>query len=553
MMMDAQGNIGMGYSGMTIDPNDPNPVRVSSFYTGRFAADPINTMTIAEELIANGSSNIPGLRYGDYSKIDIDPADDKTFWFINEYVNSGRKGVVGVFQIAPDFNNDVGAVDIVNPVDGLLTAAENVEVTIFNFGLDPQSNFPLELRVDGTLVATETFTGTVAPTTSESFTFTTTVDLSIPGQTYEICVTTDLSGDEDVNNDTVCENVTNVFANDVGVIEILEPTSGEGLGNETVTVRIENFGAAPQSNFDVSYTVDAGAAVTENVVGPVGPGATIDYSFTTTADLSVEGSYEFVATSELTADTDASNDSSSKTVINLSCASETNDTNFPIGPDAGTITNSVITYTNNIGVNDVNVNLNIQHTWVGDLTIVLIAPDNTQVVLADGVCGDCDDMINVTFDDEAANPISGASDPITGPYQPEGNLSDFDGISTIGDWTLRITDNANADGGTLLDWTLQLCGDPALGVEDFANNSELTVVNQGNNQFKLLLPTTEITDQLTFSVINMLGQTLASYRLENEDGTGYGYDLDMSYVASGVYIVRIGNNEFGGVKRIIVK
>ncbi len=553
MMMDAQGNIGMGYSGMTIDPNDPNPVRVSSFYTGRFAADPINTMTIAEELIANGTSNIPGLRYGDYSKIDIDPADDKTFWFINEYVNSGRKGVVGVFQIAPDFNNDVGAVDIVNPVDGLLTAAENVEVTIFNFGLDPQSNFPLELRVDGTLVATENFTGTIAPTTSESFTFSTTVDLSIPGQTYEICVTTDLSGDEDVNNDMVCENVTNVFANDVGVIEILEPISGEGLGNETVIVRIENFGAAPQSNFDVSYTVDGGAAVTENVVGPVGPGATIDYSFTTTADLSTEGSYEFVATTELAADADTSNDSSSKTVINLSCASETNDTNFPIGPDAGTITNSVITYTNDIGVNDVNVNLNIQHTWVGDLTIVLIAPDNTQVLLADGVCGDCDDMINVTFDDEAANPISGASDPITGPYQPEGNLSDFDGISTIGDWTLRITDNANADGGTLLDWTLQLCGDPVLGVEDFANNSELMVVNQGNNQFKLLLPTTEITDQLTFSVINMLGQTLASYRLENEDGTGYAYDLDMSYVAAGVYIVRIGNSEFGGVKRIIVK
>ena len=552
LMMDAQGNIGMGYSSMS-GPTTGTTVRVSSYYTGRFAADPLGTMTIAEELIANGNQNIPGLRYGDYSKIDIDPDDDKTFWFINEYMNSGRKGVVGVFKIAPDFNNDVGAVDIVAPVDGILTNAESVEVTIFNFGLDPQSNFPLELRVDGNLVATETFTGTVQPTMSASFTFAQTVDLSNPGQTYTLEVRTDLSGDEDANNDSVTKDVTNVFADDLGVIEILEPVSGEGLGNETVTIRIENFGAAPQSNFDVSYTINGGAAVTESVVGPIGPGATLDYSFTTLADLSAIGSYEFVASTELGSDADTSNDSTTKTVINLQCASVTNDTNFPIGPNAGTVTNSVISITNDVMVNDLNVNLNINHTWVGDLTISLIAPDNTTVILADGVCGNCDNMVNVTFDDEATDPITGATDPITGPYQPEGNLSDFDGIPTIGDWTLRIVDNANQDGGTLLDWTLQLCGDIILGTEDFANNTDLIVVDQGNNQFKLLLPTTEVQDQLTFSVINMLGQTLSSYRLKNENGTGYEYDLDMSYVSAGVYIVRIGNSEFGGVKRIIVK
>ena len=90
------GNIGMGYSAMTVDPGDANPVRVSSYYTGRYASDPLGTMTIEEQLIANGNANIPGLRYGDYSKIDIDPVNDKTFWFINEYMNSGRKNVVGV-------------------------------------------------------------------------------------------------------------------------------------------------------------------------------------------------------------------------------------------------------------------------------------------------------------------------------------------------------------------------------------------------------------------------------------------------------------------------
>ncbi|MDG1315178.1 MAG: BspA family leucine-rich repeat surface protein, partial [Flavobacteriaceae bacterium] len=82
-------------------PTTPNPTnfRVSSYYTGRFNGDANGVMTASEEIIAAGNANIPGLRYGDYSKIDIDPSDDLMFWFINEYMNNGRRGVVGAFQL----------------------------------------------------------------------------------------------------------------------------------------------------------------------------------------------------------------------------------------------------------------------------------------------------------------------------------------------------------------------------------------------------------------------------------------------------------------------
>ncbi|MEM7084828.1 MAG: proprotein convertase P-domain-containing protein [Bacteroidota bacterium] len=554
MIMDTQGNIGMGFSvlGNAATGNGNANEFVSSYYTGRFASDPNGTMSIAPQLIAQGNGNIPGLRYGDYSKIDLDPTDYKRMYFINELMFPGRSDVVGRFQIAPDFNIDVGAVNIVTPVDGLLTATETVEVELFNFGLDPQSNFDVILSVDGTTIATETFAGTIAPTATETFTFAATVDLSTEGQTYEICVETDLAGDEDNNNDSTCKNVLHVFANDLGVVDIVEPNSGEGLSNETVIVTIENFGGAPQSNFDVSYEVDGGGAVTETVAGPIPAGGTLDYTFAATANLSAFGSYEFVATTVLGTDSDNTNDSFTKTVVNLDCASQTNDNDFSIGPDAGTVTNSVITYADNFTINDLNVNVNIEHTWVGDLTIELIGPDNTTVLLADGVCGDCDDMTDVTFDDEAANPISSATDPISGPYQPEGSLADFDGMQTIGDWTLRITDNANQDGGTLLDWTLQSCGG-ILGLGDNFNNTELLIVNQGNNQFKILMPTTEVTNTLLLTVTNMLGQRLFSYPLDNESNSGYEYDLDMSHVAAGIYIIRLGDETNASVKRIIVE
>ena len=109
LIMDLQGNIGMGYTGMSSANSSDNQVRVGSYYTGRYANDPLGTMTLDEGTIMAGNANIPGLRYGDYSKIDIDPSDDKKFWFVNELMNGGRKNIAGVFQIAPNFNDDIGS------------------------------------------------------------------------------------------------------------------------------------------------------------------------------------------------------------------------------------------------------------------------------------------------------------------------------------------------------------------------------------------------------------------------------------------------------------
>ena len=98
LAMDGSGNIGMGYTSMST-PSSSSTVQVSSYYTGRMSTDPLGTMTMQEGLIANGNARIPGFRYGDYSKIDVDPSNDQTFWFITEYFNSSRRGVVGSFDL----------------------------------------------------------------------------------------------------------------------------------------------------------------------------------------------------------------------------------------------------------------------------------------------------------------------------------------------------------------------------------------------------------------------------------------------------------------------
>lgn len=96
MCMDASGNIALAYT--TVSTTQYPSLR----YTGRYAADPLGSMTLAEEVIANGVQSDPATRYGDYSQMTIDPVDDATFWSIGEYFAGGtRKNQVGVFNIAP--------------------------------------------------------------------------------------------------------------------------------------------------------------------------------------------------------------------------------------------------------------------------------------------------------------------------------------------------------------------------------------------------------------------------------------------------------------------
>jgi len=556
MIMDTQGNIGMGFTAMGNASTSNGPDQfVSSYYTGRLASDPNGTMTIAPQLIAAGAGNIPNLRYGDYSKIDLDPSDYKRMYFINEYMSPNRADVVGRFQIAPDFNDDVGVIDITAPVDGALTATEDVTITIRNFGLVDASGFDVNYEIDSGGLVTENFAGTIAAGMTMDYTFTAQGDFSVEGQTYSITAATDYATDEDNGNDSFTKDVTHVFANDIGIAEITSPMSGEGLGNEDVTILIENFGTAAQSNFMVSYSIDGGTPVEETVAGPVDPGMTLSYTFTAQANLSATGSYVVETSTLLAGDSVAGNNTMSVTVENISCQSYTNSTSQPIGPNAGDVTESIITVPDNFDINDVNVTINLEHTFTGDLDIFLIGPDGTSVELSTDNGGTGENMTGTIFDDEAADPITSGSAPFTGSFQPEGNLSDFDTLMSAGDWTLRITDDANADGGQLLNWTLQLCSDNLLSIndEDFSDGSELIILSQANNQFNVTLPTTQVNDRLILTVTNMLGQRLLSYPLENENGVGYEYDLDMSYVSSGVYIIRLGNETQGSAKRIVVK
>jgi hypothetical protein len=95
--MDKFGNIALGYSvsSSTVFPG----IR----YTGRLAGDPLGLMTQGEGTIMDGrGSEVGSPRWGDYSSLNVDPNDDCTFWYVNEYFTAlgiGWHTRIGSFRL----------------------------------------------------------------------------------------------------------------------------------------------------------------------------------------------------------------------------------------------------------------------------------------------------------------------------------------------------------------------------------------------------------------------------------------------------------------------
>jgi hypothetical protein len=79
--MDKNGDIALGYS-----VSNATDVYPGIRYTGRLPSDPLGVMGQGEQVLINGSgSQTVSARWGDYTSMNVDPTDDCTFWYVNEY------------------------------------------------------------------------------------------------------------------------------------------------------------------------------------------------------------------------------------------------------------------------------------------------------------------------------------------------------------------------------------------------------------------------------------------------------------------------------------
>ncbi|MDN3595668.1 GEVED domain-containing protein [Zunongwangia endophytica] len=557
--IDDQGNIGLGFT--ILDDSPATPIFPSIRYTGRYSGDQLGIMTLEEQSIVEGNSPNPSTRYGDYAHLTVDPLDGLTFWHNAEYFEgNNRINRIAKFKLAPDVTADVGITEISAPIDASLGENERITVTLRNFGANSQSDIPVSYTLNGQTV-TEIFSDRIEGSSSKEFTFSETADFSETGRRYEVFARTSLEGDQNSENDTITRFIRNLPPKDVGVTDINAPVTRENLGNsERITVTIENFGGEEQSNIPIWFQKGNNNRIEEIYPGSIPVGEKAVFSFQQTTDLSGNGRYRISSGTALEDDFDPTNDTEQISVASLNCIPEGSNCSFGDGISyfqLGDILNERIPCSD--GYNDyIGFSTNLDRAQNNYTLTVQTFFDADEEEEKFSMWIDLDDNGSFESDERIFTDI-----PLLNPSTSYSYDFSLPEDAPLGQHLLRIrAGDTSYDGdlnspcsvmeyGTTHDYSVNII-DSDLDIEDFIlNEAELLVLDENNDQYRVVLETS-YNEPLRITVHNVLGQKMLENKVENSQD-GYVYDLDMSYAARGVYLVRIGTRKVGKVKRFIVK
>ena len=165
-----------------------------------------------------------------------------------------------------------------------------------------------------------------------------------------------------------------------------------------------------------------------------------------------------------------------------------------------TKTTSQITISQNVNIRDLNIVVNISHTYRADLVISIQSPSGRVVTLSNRRGGWGADFLNTLFDDSAASKISNFSSTSNsrGSFAPESSLGIFNGTNAKGTWTLIVEDKATGDTGTLNGWSLNILTDTnisSMGSLSSSNTGLVSAYLISSNYFNSLQPANFYTTQ----------------------------------------------------------
>lgn len=212
-----------------------------------------------------------------------------------------------------------------------------------------------------------------------------------------------------------------------------------------------------------------------------------------------------------------------------------NQTTVPISSGAPSNVQSAIEATGMSGVlRDVNVRIDVDHTFTRDLRITLEGPGGQSILLIGDEGGAGNHFHNTAFDDAALESVHGKNAPFTGIFRPEESLSAFDGAQPNGTWILKVEDQAFQDGGSLNSWELtletgdiQLVNDTPVAISPGAPNkveSAVTVSQAGGDVLQAVRVQVDLDhtwdNDLTLTLISPKGTrvTLVDREGGSEDG-----------------------------------
>ncbi|WP_405294762.1 reprolysin-like metallopeptidase [Algibacter sp. Ld11] len=200
-------------------------------------------------------------------------------------------------------------------------------------------------------------------------------------------------------------------------------------------------------------------------------------------------------------------------------------------------------------ITDINVGVNITHSYKGDLQLALISPSNEAINLITPLYCSVGSLV-VKFDDDATaldcNSTSGNE-----AYKAIESLSGFNGEDSNGNWTLAYADLESGDTGTLNSWYVEICETTLvpLSVTSFTLEELKVFPNPNNGEFTFKLATTS--NEVNVEVYDIRGRRI--YKQAFEGNGSINENINLNHVQSGMYILNVTDGFKQDTRKIIVE
>jgi len=220
------------------------------------------------------------------------------------------------------------------------------------------------------------------------------------------------------------------------------------------------------------------------------------------------------------------------------------------GPVLGPTASNNISVPDTFLITDVNVNVNVTHTYVNDLYIAINHPDATQVWLWYDMCGSQDNF-NITFNDGSPS-VTCVGNNTTGSYSPSEPLSAFNNKPANGNWSILAADGWAGDVGQINSWSVEVCSqaitlmnDTFTGLDDFS-----IYPNPNNGNFNIKF-TSQSSNDIEILVHDIRGRQVYSKSFNNN--TVFNQNIQLNNVESGIYMITVKDGDRKENKKIIIE
>lgn len=200
-------------------------------------------------------------------------------------------------------------------------------------------------------------------------------------------------------------------------------------------------------------------------------------------------------------------------------------------------------------ITDLTVDVVLTHSYISDVELEIVNPQNKTVRLLQRVCGGTNATLRLKFKD--SGPVVDCTSASTQTISPTDLLSIFNGNDPKGKWLLRVRDAYSNDSGVVSSATVTICTTKAtLGNSVVEIDDVLVLPNPSDGSFEVMFTSNNVAPVI-ISVTDVLGGKI--YHEEFAKTTAFKEKITLKNRSSGVCFLSVTDGEKQVVKKIVVR